>query len=320
MATGNPYVGRKEGIGIGIEATPGTSVAPQTWLYWMDQDLQNKTTVIENESAMGVPYKVNDSAVVEKWAEGKLGGKVTSQGVGYLLLGFYGSVSTGAAVGGIYPHTYSVLESSVPTALTFTHLTPLKTERHSYGVIDSLEVSAEAGGWVMVSAAVKARVGATSSDTASYADEVEFTSKHITVKTAADTASLGAASAIPVKSVKLTLERSSSAYFALGDDSTPDFDREVIECKGEMVVRYTDTQYETDYLANTIRAMEIKMANGTTNLTFTGAQVRFRELEKSSDKDGIVTQTVQFYCEFNKGSNDAVAAVLNNDVATYQAA
>lgn len=320
MATGNAYVGRKEAIGVGIEGTPGTAVAPQTWLYWTDQDLQNKTTVVENESALGVSYKVNSSAVVEKWAEGTIEGKVTSQGIGYLLLGFYGSVSTGAISGGLYPHTFSVLDSSVPTALTFTHYMPLKTYRHSYGVIDSLEISAEAGGWVMAKAAVKARTGASASDTPSFATESEFTSKHITVKTAANVAGLGAASDIAARSVKLSLERSSTAFYPLGDDDAPTFDREVIECKGELVVRYTDTQYEDDYIANTVRAMQLTLDNGTDDLTFTAPQVRFRELEKSSDKDGIVTQTIQFYCEFSTTTSDAVACVLNNDVATYEAA
>ena len=85
MATSKQYIGRREGIGLGIEATPGTAVAPQTWLRWLDQDVQNKTDVIENESAMGVVEKVNDSEVVAKWAEGKIGGKVTEEGVGFLL-------------------------------------------------------------------------------------------------------------------------------------------------------------------------------------------------------------------------------------------
>lgn len=320
MATGNPYVGRLEGIGIGIEATPGTSVAPQTWMRWLDQSIQNKTLVAENESAIGVAHRVSDSAVVQKWAEGTIGGKVTATTVGYLLLGYYGSVSTGTASGGIYPHTFSASDSSVPTALTITHNTPLKKQRFSYGTIENLEFSAEAGGWVQVSAGVKARPGVTSSDTVAFTDEVEFTSKQITVKTAANTAGLGAATAMSIKSVKLQLERSSEKFDSLGTDDTPEFDRLVREAKGEFVIRYTDTAYEDAFLANTAKALEIKLANGTTDLTFTAGQVRFRELEKSSDKDQIVTQTIQFFCEYSTTDSADVTAVLHNDTATYEAA
>lgn len=291
MATSDPFIGRREGVGIGIEGTVGTAVAPQIWFRWLEQDLQNKATIIENESAMGVVEKISDSEVVEKWSEGTIGGKVTETGVGFLLLGMYGSVSTGAASGGFYPHTFGVNQSSVPKALTFTIKNPLKCERHAYGVVDGFELSAEAGGWVQVSCPVKARVGATSSDTIAWTTEKEFTSKHITLKTAANIGALGAATAIKARSLKLNLERPSSKFDSLGTDSTPEFDKGAWEAKGEMVVRYTDTQYETDHLANTIRAMEIRIANGSSTLVFTAGRVRFRELEKSTDKDEVTTQT-----------------------------
>jgi hypothetical protein len=35
-------------------------------------------------------------------------------------------------------------------------------------------------------------------------------------------------------------------------------------------------------------------------------------LQKSSDKDGVITQTVQFYCEFDITTGKAISAVLNN--------
>lgn len=320
MATGNPYIGRREGIGLGIEATPGTSVAPQTWLRWLDQDIQNKTTVVENESAMGVAAKVSDSAVIQKWAEGTISGKVTDAGIGYLLLGFFGTVSTGTVTNGIYPHTFSMNDSSVPTCLTIAQVTPLKTQRFSYGTVESLEFSAQAGGWVQVSGVVKARPGASASDVVALASELEFTSKDITVKTAANTAGLAGAPTIDAKSVKLTLSRTSDPFFPLGTDDTPEFDRLVYEATGEFVVRYTDTQIDDDFLANTIHALEIKMANGTTSLDFTASQVRFRTLAKTISKDAIVTQTVSFTCEFDTSTNSVVTPILNNATATYAAA
>ncbi len=319
MATGSPFIGRKEGVGIGIETTPGTSVAPSAWLKWMDQDIQNKVTIIESESAMGVVEKIADSAVVERWAEGTLAGKVSDESIGYFLLGMFGTVSTGTVSAGIYPHTFSVNQTSVPKALTICHVTPLKTERHSYGVIDSLELNAEAGAWVQVSAAVKARTGVTASDVPAYTTEKEFTSKQITFKTAANVAGLGAAPVLTVKSVKLAFERGSTPYFALGTDDVPEFDRDVFEAKGEFVLRYQDTQVETDFLANTIKAMELKMTNGTSILTLTASRVRTRDLAKSSDKDGIVTQTVQFYCEFDPTLNSAIVPLLNNAKVSYVA-
>lgn len=319
MSTTSPYIGRREGIGIGIEGAPGTAVAPQVSVRWLDNGLQNKTKVIENESAMGVVDRVNDSEVVEKWSEGTIGGKLTSQVAGFLLLGMFGSVSTSAPAGGIYTHTFSTNQSAVPTALTFTRITPLSTQRHSYGVLDNLEFKAEKGEWITVSSAVKARVGADSADSIAFTTEKEFTSKHINVRVAADVPSLSGATPIKALSTTLTMERKSDAFFPLGTDDTPEFQRGAFEARGEFVIQQTDTQYETDFLSNAIKAMKISIANGNESLEFTAARVRYRELEKSVDRDGVVTATVQFFCEFDTTTNASITPVLKNTRTSYVA-
>jgi hypothetical protein len=317
MATADQFIGRRQSIGLGIETTPGTAVAPQTWMRWLDQSIQNKTNVIENESAMGVVDRVNDSAITAKWAEGTVGGKVTVDSIGFLLLGVFGSVSTGAAVAGVYPHTFSVKQSSIPTTLTVARTSPLDSMRFAYAVVDSLEITAETNDWVQVSSAIKARAGAASSETVAFTTEEEFTSKQIILKTAADVASLGAAAAVSASSLKLVIERDSEAFNPLGTDDQPQFDRGAFEAKGEFVVRLTDTQFETDYLANTRKALSITMTNGTKSLAFTASKVRYRELERSSDKDNVVTATIQFFCEFDTATSKSIDAVLKNTRATY---
>lgn len=321
MATSDPYLSRREGIGLGIGATPETVVAPQLWLKWLDQDIQPKTEIIENESALGVVEKINDSEVVAKWVEGTIGGKVTEQGIGFMLLGLFGSVSSGSVVGGVFPHTFTVNQSSIPPAMTLAQVTPLTEKRHSYLTFDSLEINAEEKGWVQVSSAVKARVGETSSETiATLNDEKEFTSKHIVLKTAANTGGLAGADPIKTKSVKMQFERPSEMFLAHGSDDEVEFDRGVFEAKGEFVVRYMNTDLEEDYIANTIKALSLTMANGSTSLVFTASKVRFRELEKSTDRNQIVTQTVSFYCEFDSTVGHSVQAVLTNPRASYVAA
>lgn len=317
MTIVSPFTGRREGIGVGIEATPGTGVASQAWVQWLDQDIQNKTTIIENESALGTVEKINDSAIVERWAEGKIGGKVTAETCGFFLLGMFGTVVDGALTGGVYPHTFTLNQSTVGKTLSFTRVNPLETQRYTYGTIESLEISAQAGGWVEVAASVKAKPGVTATETVAIASEKEFTSKDITLKTAVDVASLTGATAITAKSVKLQVERKAEAYFPLGTDTVSEFMRGSFEAKGEFIIRYIDTQVEADYLANTIKAMSIKLTNGTTSLEFTAPRVRFRDLQKSTDKDNVITQTVQFYCEFDIASGKAISAVLNNLRPTY---
>ncbi len=279
------------------------------------------TNVVENESAMGVVERVNDSEVTNKWVEGTLGGKVTVETVGFLMLGMWGEVVSSAPdVDGIVTHTYSMKQSSEPTALSVTRVTPLKTERFTYGTVESFELEAEAGGYVTVSSAIKARVGESTTATPAFVEEAEFTSKHITIKTSADLAGLTGAPVIKARSLKLNGEREATAFDPLGTDDKPEFDLGTFEAKGEFVVRATSTEYEEAYLANARHAMEIAMVNGDESLVFTASKVRFRELESSRDRDDIVTATISYFCEFDVATNSSIVPVLKNKRASYAAA
>lgn len=320
MATFEPYIGRREGIGFGIGTDPSVAVVPQLFIRWLDQDVQPKTEIIENDSALGLVEKINDSEVVGKWVEGTIGGKVTDVAVGYPLLGWFGKVSTGAAANGIYPHTFDVNQSSKPPAMTLAKMSPAGDKRHAYLTFDTLEVTAEKQGWVQISSAVKARIGTPSTETLALLAEKEFTSKDIVLKTASDVAGLSAAPAIDAISLKLNLERPSEMFFPLGGNDNPIFDRGAVEAKGEFVIRYTRTDVEEDYLANAVKAMSITMTNGTSSLAFTAGRVRFTELERPNDKDEIVTQTVSFSCQLDPATSKTISAVLKNSRASYAAA
>ncbi|NDZ93347.1 hypothetical protein G3I13_02040 [Streptomyces sp. SID6673] len=321
MATADQHIGRLEAIGLGIEGTPGTAVAPQIYLRWLDNGFQNKTNVVENESAMGVVDQINDSEVTRRWAEGTIGGKVTSHGAGFLLTGFFGSPTTGSATGGIYPHTFVMNQSSKPNpALTIVRSNPLEDVQHAYAVLDTLEITSETDEYVLFSSAIKARKGESASLTPAFISEAEFVSKHVTVKMAANLAGLSGATALIASSVKLNLERPSEPFNPLGTGDTPEFDRGSFTVSGELVVRYTDTQYEENFMNNTVQAMQISLSNGDDSLVFTLGQVRTRELERSGDRDETVTQTLSLKGEYSQSAGKSIEAVLSNTRATYEAA
>src|SRR4051794_4317687 len=179
------FIGRRVSVGLGLESTPGTVVAPTDWVRQLKCDFQRKITTVQNASAIGRVEKVSDSAVVEQWAEGKLEGKVCDQTFGYLLYNMFGTVSTAAnadASGLVKDHTFTVGQNQVTKTLTVTRKDPLSCRRHGFGTLTQLDISGAAGDWIKYSANLKATAGTTSSDTASYlAAENEFTAKHVAV-------------------------------------------------------------------------------------------------------------------------------------------
>ncbi|KJV02849.1 hypothetical protein ACN9MI_09915 [Rhodococcoides fascians] len=163
---------------------------------------------------------------------------MTIQSFGFILLNHYGSVSTGAAAGGKYPHTFSVNQSSVAPAMTYARKTPLTTKRHNKLTIDTLEITAEEKFYVTYSAAVKATIGTDSTETPAFSTESEFQAKNIVVKEASNTAGLAAAPTKRPISFKLNSERPSEAEFPFGNIDDPDFFRTTFKANGEMVVNY----------------------------------------------------------------------------------
>ncbi|MDV7992059.1 phage tail tube protein [Rhodococcus sp. IEGM 1374] len=317
MATNpNPDIARRNYIGIGI----GNNVAAQTWIRWLDEDVRPMTEVIENDSAMGVVEEINDSEVAAKWVEGNLGGKITVQSFGFILLNHYGAVSTGTAVSGKYPHTFSVSQLAVAPVMTYIRKTPLSTKRHNKLTIDTLEITAEEKAYVTYSSAIKATIGTESTETPAFITESEFQAKNIVVKEASTAAALSAADPKRVISFKLNSERPSEAEFTLGNDDDPDFYRQTFKANGEMVVNYQDTAVDDELVNNTIRAMSITMTNGTDELSFTMTKVKTRELERSSDKNEKVTATIQFIAEYDATVGRAIQPLLKNARASYTAA
>lgn len=317
MSSHEQFDGRIEAVGLGLEATAGTPVAPQIFYRWLDNDLQPKQNIIENESAMGTPVKVNDSEGVGKWVEGTLGGKMTDIGIGYLLYLLYGSVTSVSAGTGLYSHTFDLIKSSVPKTATLALLSPAHQKSHPYGAVDSLEIKGETGGWVTISAPMKARLGDIQPNTLAWQTEKEFTAKHVSIKIADTAAQIAAAPVLDVTSFTLSPDRTTGdPYFPLGTDSKPEFDRGSWEAKGEIVMRYKSTDFEEGWLSNAIKAMQFSISNGTSSLVFSGDRVRFRELTLSKGRDDIVTQTVSLYFEPGTGGKTLVP-VLTNSQATY---
>jgi hypothetical protein len=318
MSSHQQFDGRTEAIGIGLESIPGVPVAAQAFFPWLDNDLQPNLNIIENNSALGSPVKVNDSEIVARSYGGTLGGKVTDVNIGYLFFLLFGSVTSASATGGLFNHTFDLINSSAPKTGTLAVVSGAHSKRHPYAVVDSLEIKAETGGWVTVSAPMKARLGSIVANTVAFdRTQAEFTSKHVSIKFAPTQAGIASATPIDATSVTVTLNRSTGdPYFPLGTDSNAEFDRGPWEAKGEITMRYKNTDFEDGWFANSIQAAQITIANGTKSLVIPGNRVRIREISLNKGLDDIVTQTVSLYFEPDANMK-TVVPVLTNAQSSY---
>jgi hypothetical protein len=328
MQPNDPFIGRRVSVGFGIESVSGTGVAPAAWFKHLSLDFQRRTTVIQNDSAIGRQEKNNDSAIVGKYADGKFEGKVGDITIGYLLYNIFGDLATTTnadASGNVKDHTFNVSQTKVSPSLTVARVDPKTSRRHALAMIAELEIAFETGGWVKVNGSLSAKVGTTSSETVAFAAENEFTSKHIISKLAANVSGIGAATALETKSGKITIKRDVTAFIPQGTDEPVSFDIGPTDFTGELVLRYLNTTQEDLWFANTVQALKIAISNtdvtiGTSahpGLAFTAPRVRLSSFGMSNDLDSIVEQTVGISGELDMTAGYMLRAVLTNLQTSY---
>lgn len=329
----NEYIGRRVEVGLGIETTAGTAVAPQIWVPHLGAGFQRRNKQVQNESAMGRVEKVNDSAVTAKWADGSLNGKVGDKSIGYLLYSVFGSPTTtdnADSDAAVKDHTFNVSQTnSTPTLTVVRKDAGVSNRRHALGTVGELNITSDDDGWIRFESDLKAKAGANGSDTPAYTAENEFLLRHTTIKLASNVAGLGAASALDVRSFKLEINRNlADPFIPAGSVEPTAFDATEWEASGEIVLRYNATTFEDLWYDNTKRALQIALINNDVtigsaarpSLTFTAPQASLTSFEKSDDLDEIVEQTIEFSCELSLSDAYALRAVLTNTQAAYAAA
>lgn len=322
----NPFIGRRESIGVGKETTPGTAVAPAVWQRHLKLALDQKTNVAQNSSGMGRVEDINDSAVTEEWSEGSINGKVTDLSHGYFLENIFGTCAAALHSGEttVYDNTFTVNQSLPPT-LTLARVNPIVSRRYALANLTDYELDVKTGDWAEFTGSLVAKTGTTASDTAAYTAENEFTAKHVTVKVASSTGGLGAATALQLKSLKLKITRKANRFTPFGTIDPTAFDLESFGVTGEIVLRYTDTTLEALALANTRQAMSIALVNTDTtigsaanpSLTFTMPKVRLTPITLDDNLDQVLNQTIAFTAELDTTVPSMISAVLTNTQNGY---
>lgn len=323
----NHFIGRKVSVGLGLEATPGTAVAPSTWIRLLNPDFHDQPTFIENNSALGRVEDSDDQQLVKQLASGKLEGKLTDVSIGYILANIFGSWASTTHAGEtiVYDATFDTSQSNTPPTLTIVKKDGVENKRYALGTLGDCEFSCVAGDWAKFSASAMAKLGVTGSDTPAFVAENEWTSKHVTVKLATNVAGLTGATAIPAVSFKLKIDRKPSDFVPLGAIDPTVFDTTSWTVTGEMVLRYDAATYHDTVFANTQQALSISLANNDVTigssshptLTFTAPKARLNTWSVNSSLDQVVDQTVGFKLNLDTTAGYMLRAVLTNTKASY---
>lgn len=321
------FIGRLVDFGIAKEATRGTAESSvDFYLPKVSLSIDDGIEQVVDESSVGVIEDSPNASVTAKYAEGEIEGNIGDKSFGLILLATLGAVSTsGPSQTTVYTHALTVLQSAQHPSLTLFLDDPNQDYKYALAMIKSLEIDVMLKQYARYKASFRSKVGATATLSPSYSAESNFLPQHGTVKIASDLSGLDAASAIDIRSIKITIAKNVEDDYKIGSVDQADILNKQIAVEGSLELVFNDNTFKTEMLADTAKAMRIALENTNVTigsslhpkLTLNLAKVKFSNFERGYGNDDIVTATVDFKAFYSLSDASMIAGELINEQASY---
>ena len=320
-------IGRLRSVGLAKETVKGTAVAPS---YWLPYTGFNPNPIIQTKQKDGATGRIEsgyESNIVSQYAQPSVDGILTDKAIGLLLLsalGTVGSVAKSAPNTSVYDHTFTVKNDNDHPALTMSYKDAIYGKQIAYAMLNKLEIEAKLGDFVRYKAEFLAKLEADGALTPAVTAENAFVPKHISVKIATDVASLSGATATPLQSVKLSVNKNGEVVFGLGSQDPASIVNKELEISGDLECLLNDNSWKALFTGNTAKAMSITLQSdaviGTSSapaLVFTFNKVVFNTYKESGSLKDLIKESVGFDMLYSVTDSKAVQAVLTNLATSY---
>lgn len=327
------FIGRQQEVGIGRESSRGTIVAPTIWVPKTDFSVEDQVTKARTAGSYGNILGGDDALVAGIFAKGDMSLEAQDSALAILLYALFGSL-TSATFNSAYKHTLAIANSVQHQSLSL-HMndpigaaeSPTKTVAYARAMIDQLELTSKQGELVMAKVSFLAAGHKDwTRQSPSYTAPNKFTSKHVSIKVAADTSGLSAASKINVQELTLTIKKNAMIEPSLGTVQPADIVNRRIEISGKLKLTYEDRTYR-DYMMNgTKKAMRIALVNGDVTIGTTNPQVQldlsvvdFDQWAPAHPNDDLATQEITFNALYDVTNNLLIGAnsFVVNSTSSY---
>lgn len=321
-------IGRLRTLGLGAEATAGTADTIDIWLPLEDGGLKPKSDQVTDQSNIGNIVSDSDAHIVKLYCELEGKGILRPISIGWLLYGALGAVGAATLVEtNVYSHAFTVANNNNHKTFTAIGDDQTQEEVSTYQMVDSLTISGEVGDYARFDLKMKGRKAvSTTSNTPSFltTGENPFMVSRTTFKFATNIAGLGAAAIIPIQDFKVTIDKNLEQIWSTQSATTDALDfatqhNDNLEIKGDITIVYDSATYKDLYLAGTKQAMSIAIEGraliGATKyekIDIQLASVIFEEWDRSTDSNGITTQTIGFKGLYKLSETKAITVDLTN--------
>ena len=325
-------LGRQYAVGIAKEAVRGTAEAAATYYPpFSEANVDESVEFAENDQAYGVIEDAVGADIVKQYSTINVKMPVGDKSFPLILLAALGTLSTGDNAdsdASIKDHTITVAQSVQHQALTVFLNDPVggNDYKHALGMVESVGITVEMGKYVEASLVMRAKKGATATLTPTITTENRFLPQHVSLKLAADLSGLGAASALTIKSLNLSISKNLEDDDIVGDDDPADFNNKQFTIEGEFEANWeSEATYKTIMQAGTYKAMRIGMTNAGVTIGSAAnpkiqidlARVLLKEVTRPIKVNDIVRQTISFKAYYSQTEAETITVVATNAVASY---
>lgn len=331
-------IGKQVQIGIAKEATRGTTPAAATyWLAVDDWNIDEKWKNVVDVEVYGLIEDNVSETRVKNWAEGTIRAPIGGTTAALLFLSLLGTdtPTTHAGETIVFDHSLTVAQTVQHQSLSFYIHDPIPTASgatadysHANGVVHKAEIDYSLGKFVDVTYSVKALKGSAAAVVFAPSQQIEtrYVPQYMTFKVASTTGGLAGATAIKIKSLKLSIDESSEDDDVMGSTSPRDFLNKEFKIEGTIeAIFQNESDFKANNLANTPQAMLIDLINtdqtiGTaTNPEFkiTLGKVYYTDFSIPRKIKDVMYQTVKFKAAYSISDGYMAKIVFTNTVSSY---
>ena len=320
-------IGRLVQVGVAKESTRGTT--PSTATYWPAYNgqlvLDEKRKFVKDQSTYGIIEEAVGEQIVQTYSEATIKGDVTDTSFCLFLLSVMGAQA--AALHGsetvVYDNTFTVAESAQHQSLSlYLHDASVQDYSYANAVVSKLEINYELEKFLAYSATIMGQKGAThTAYSPSETQENKFAAPYGTLKVASAVSGLSGATAIPIKSMKITLDASVEAFLASGSAAPVDFFNKEFKISGTIEAIYrNEADFKTAFLAGTPQATLLSLTNTAVTLgsaanpaiNITLDQVFFEELTRKIDQKDLCYATMKFNATYSIANSEMGKVLVTN--------
>lgn len=318
------FVGRRGSLALAIEDTRGVPSSTSGDYFWVPvATMSFKDTVEEarEDQGMGVIADGDSKYVTLKMGEGDVEAQLYSNALGVVLTGVLGAIPSSSG-GNPYTHTYTLSNSNQHQSVSIYWSDPDRKDMYKLGMIDNFKVSVEPGKIVDYTIGFKSKTADEwSTLSSSYTSlGTKFLHQHASVKLAADTASLAAATSLSVKKLELTINKNTMFDSVMGTVEPEDVLNQQLSVEGSLELNLEDDTFRDYMLNGTYRALEVKLsASSSASLTLQFPRVDFSQWEPDYTLNEIAKQTINFKANYDaaNAANIISTCTLINTTTSY---